>query len=921
MDVRPDPEGPMIRDDLPLIRLADLAGGGDAVVLCPTARLASGLRLAHGQAQSARGLSVWAALGSATPAQWLDHLVSSALLRGEISPEAVPGMFLTWPQERCLWEQAVAADVGIEGGELFDGTGMAQAAMDAENVRLAWRLEVPALMQTDEFRAFMRWRERVMNACQNRTWRTAMEAMAWRIDCISRGIGGLPRRIGIAGFVAPDPMVSRLLGVLEARDVELFRVDFGRVKVGAGKTAPGGVRACLDAEDECRAAADWARRRLAAAPPLSAVRLRIAVADWPARRRLLESALSDALHSGAVGAGWASLEPAFVPAGGSPLGDETVVDVALRLLRLFVHPGRIAQAEFGALLCAPGWSADVSEADGRARTEAVLRERLPPEFSLDRLRRAVSRLASSIGVPQLSGDLDVLFEAQRAAPGRQLPGAWGRRFVALLDAMGWPGQRALLRREQAACEEWMELLAGLSTLDTVMGRIDAAAALRVAQQLCRDQSFAAPRRTAPPIEICGLNDALSGPVDGLWVMGMNEGAWPPTPRPNPLLPAELQRRAGVPASRADALSLQARRLQALWLDSADECVFSWAGSEGERVLRPSPLLAEMAPVADATRAPLALAAGIELERIEDGRAPPVAAGERIRGGTALLQAQAACPAWGFYQYRLGASVLPTPTFGLDARARGGLLHGALEAFWRGHDLPWLRGLDEPARDAAIAAAVAAALAEFDRDAIEPLAPRLAALEGERLRALLATWIEVEAARANFRVLACEENHTLDIEGLPVRVVIDRIDELDDGRLVVIDYKSGRSVSADSWADARPSEPQLPIYAALAFPDKAVAAVALARVVAGDPAFSGIAQTDGLLPGVKALEQQRKRYGESEFPDWQALRGRWAERIRDLAREVREGVAAVVFADDKALKYCEIKPLLRVAERYQKWQEQ
>ncbi len=903
----------MIRDDLPLRPLADLPGGAATVVLCPTARLAGGLRRAHGEAQAARGLAVWAALNGATPAQWLDHLVSSALLRGEVPADAMPGTFLTWPQERCLWEQAIAADDAIDGGELFDRTGMALAAMEAESLRAAWRLDVPAAMQTDEYRAFLRWREREAEACRASGWRTAAEAMAWRIECVARGVGGLPARVGIAGFVSPDPVLSRLLLVLEERGVELFRV-----KVGSDDTAMPEARACIDADDECRAAAAWAKVHLSASPQ---ARLRIAVADWPARRRLLEAALDAALHGDAVGAGWASLERAWAVAGGTPLAGEPVVATALSLLQLFAHPRRIAQADVGALLCAPGWSADVVETDGRARLEAALRERLPPEFSLDRLRRVVQRLSVTESVPQLSAHLDALGDAQRAAPGRQLPGAWGKAFVTLLDALGWPGQRPPLPAEQAAGEQFREVLAGLTTLDAVLGRIDAGTALRLAQQSARDLSFAPPRRGAPAVELCGLNDALAGPVDGLWLMGINEGAWPPAPRPNPLLPAELQRRAGMPQSRADSLAEQARELQTLWCEGASEIIFSWAGSEGERALRPSPLLTDMVQVAIPAIDALPVADEETLDRIDDARAPAVSDGERIRGGTALLQAQAVCPAWGFYQYRLGAAVLPAPTFGLDARARGGLLHGALETFWNGRGLGDLLAMDETARAEAIALAVAASLAEFDREAIDPLPPRLASLEGERLRALLATWLDMEATRVNFRVAACEEKHELNIEGLPVRVVVDRIDTLDDGRLVVIDYKSGRNVSADSWADARPSEPQLPIYAALAFPDKAVAAVALARVTSDDPGFLGIAESEGLLPGVKSLDGQRKRYAEDEFPDWTALREIWAERIAELAREVKHGVAAVVFADEKDIEYCEVKPLLRVAERRAQWEEQ
>jgi hypothetical protein len=80
------------------------------------------------------------------------------------------------------------------------------------------------------------------------------------------------------------------------------------------------------------------------------------------------------------------------------------------------------------------------------------------------------------------------------------------------------------------------------------------------------------------------------------------------------------------------------------------------------------------------------------------------------------------------------------------------------------------------------------------------------------------------------------------------VVVDRVDQFADGRLAIIDYKSGRSDRSRSWADARIVEPQLPIYAALAFPDRAVAAVALARVTREAPAFLGVAENEGLLPG-------------------------------------------------------------------------
>jgi exodeoxyribonuclease-5 len=912
----------MIRPDLPRVPLADLPGGPEPAVLCATARLAVSLRQAHGEIQLARGATVWRALQSSTPALMLEALVSRALLRGEIPPAGVPGTFLTWAQERSLWEQAIAADAGA-AAELFDREGMALAAMEAASLQSIWRIEVAEALHTEEYRAFLRWRERVDAACRAGGWRSADEALAWRIDCIARGLGGLPARLGLAGFIASDPRVSRLLVVLEARGVELFQVDFGR-----GDSAPAHGAELPEAEAECLAAARWARERLA---HTGSARVRIAVADLPARRQLLESALEDALHPDAVGAGWAALERDYAFVAGSPLAAEPLVDVALRLLQLVVHPRRVAQAGLGALLCGGGWSADVDEADARARIEAGLREMLPPETSLERFVRAGGRLVgderANLVAPRLLAHLAALQDGARAAPRRQAPSAWGRAFGELLEALGWPGQRVLLPAEAAACDELRAALSGLVALDALLGRVDAGEALRQLQRHCRDQAFAAPRRRPVRVEICSLDDALAGPVDALWVMGMNEGAWPPAPRPNPLLPAELQRRAGIPTARADSLAEQAQSLQTLWGASAVEVVFSWAQREGERPLRSSPLLAGIAlgefsvtGEARPANAPLERIDNAVMERVNDSRAPPVGATERVRGGTALLAAQAVCPAWGFYQFRLGAAVLPAPTFGLDAMARGSLLHAALEEFWRGRGLADLLQMDEGMRSAEIQRVVAQALTEFDRRETEPLAPRLRQLEEERLQALLAVWLEVEAQRVSFRVIACEEKHELDIEGLPVRVVIDRIDELDDGRLVVIDYKSGRSVSADSWADPRIGEPQLPIYAALAFPDREVAAVALARVTRDEPGFLGVAQSDGLLPDLKSLDAQRRRYAEDEFPDWSTLRGLWAERIREVAREVKDGIAAVVFDDEKKLAYCDVLPLLRVAERKAQFEE-
>lgn len=914
-----------MRADLPLIALAGLPGGAGDVVLCATARLAADLRRAHGAAQAQAGRRTWHALQSATPAQWLDHLSSAALLRGQIPVAALPGRFLTRAQERTVWEDAILTDTvdGVDAGmdDLFDREALSQAAMEADALSRLWHIEVPEAFRNEEHRAFLRWQTQVNERCRVNRWQTQADVLLWRIGCLERGAGQLPQRLLVAGFTAHDPVLERVLAALERRGVALFQLDFGHAAAVNVQ-----VLALPDAAAECRAAAAWARDRLTRAPQ---ARLRIAVADM-AMQRTLESVLDAALHPQAVGAEWAAVPRAYVFTDGSPLAELEPVAAALRLLQLFVSPRQVALAEFGALLCGPGWSLDASEADLRAQLDAALRERLPPQATLERMVREALRWlerespdGSAGGL--LATHLVALQDAARRVGGRAAPSAWASRFIALLEAIGWPGERRLLAGERAACDAFTEVLTAAALLDGVAGRIDAAAAWRELRRQCREYRLPPPRAPGAPaaqIEVCRLADALGGPVDGLWLMGMNEGVWPPLPRPNPLLPAAVQRGAGIPVACAARLAAAAQREQRLWYRSATGVVFSWAEREGERELRPSPLLAGMA-VAEFTSGVMQATVQVSrlpLEFIADARAPAVTASEKIRGGTALLAAQAVCPAWAFYRYRLGAAVLPAPTFGPDARARGALLHLALEAFWRGRaQADLLRLQDTGALTAEIGGVVQQALEEFNRRAAAPLPPRLSALEAQRLQALLARWLVLEAARPPFRVLACEERHEISIEGLPVRLVIDRVDVLDDGRLVILDYKSGKSASAESWARARLIEPQLPVYAACVFPDRPLAAVALARVVTEAPGFAGIAAEAGLLPEVKPLDEQRRRYAAADFPDWAAVRMRWAERITELACEVRDGVAAVVFEREDELAHCDVRPLLRLAERRRQWE--
>ncbi len=898
------------------VSLAELAA--DAVLLCSTPRLARSLRLAHDREQRARGLTRWQPRLALTLAQWLDGLLDEALLAGEISLSAAPRLPLKPLQERILWERAIEAGASGEVEEaLFDREGLATAAAAADALLFTWQMRIPESLQGEETRQFLRWREEFRRLCAEAGWLSAAPYLDWQLGCIADGAGRLPHQLAFAGFDRFNPQEIRLARLLVERGVKVVELE-----LGLSQPAALVAHALPDSEAECRAACAWARQKLEENPN---ARLGLVVPELSARRDALASILDDGLNPEAASPSLAEMPRRYNFSLGGPLARQPVVAVALQLLALAAHPQRLVLAQFGALLAEPYWSAGSSEADSRARLDAQMREVLPPKLSFARVLRYVQKIAGGgrgIALPHLAGDLENFQAAIAAQPARQTPSAWATGFQGLLVAVAWPGERSLSSHEYQARCAFSEALAGLAELDAVLGRVNIAEAYRRLSQLARERIFQPETEGEPRLEVMGLLEAVGTPLDGLWVMGMNDQSWPAPARPNPLLPAEMQRQARSPNASAEvqgefALAVQ-RRLQ----KSAPEVHFSWAQRDAGRELRASPLLAAIPResaagyAASSLIADLAVAAAMEM--LQDSQAPAVAAGELLRGGTGLLRAQAICPAWAYFRYRLGAKALDLPVDGLDAADRGSLVHAVLQHFWSGRGSQELQVMSPLQKQQAIAVAVALGLEEFNGQREESLSPRFLELERERLQNLLEVWLAVEAERTlPFRVTACEEKAEVDIEGIGVQLVVDRIDELADGRRIILDYKTGVAVSQASWGEARISEPQLPIYAVMLAGTQlsglAPAAVAFAKLRLEASGFIGIAAAAGLLPKVLGIEEAAARRLFPEQSSWDQLLAHWQRSIAAIAREIKAGEAAVRFTREDDLEYCEVLPLLRLAE--------
>jgi probable DNA repair protein len=864
------------------------------LVLCANQRLARYLRAEYDRAQIAAGQTAWQPLKALTIGAWLDGLIAEALLAGAIPVAQAPRLALNVAQERLLWEQAIAATLADGEDALFDREGLASAAAEADTLCEIWNLR-PSVDAGEETKRFLDWRRHVRHECEARGWFDAARLRAWQVRCIADGAGRLPASVAFAGFDRDTPRDGELKKVLAARGVAVRELAFGRVDAGNAAVA-----ACADRRAECHAAAAWAAARLAANPE---ARLGIVAPELGSVREMLVAALDDALHPEALLAANAEQPRRYNVSLGTPLARQPIVAVALELLQLAANPRRCEQARLGALLRGPYWSAWQSEADGRASLDAAMRRHLAPLLGVPPWLTFLKRFEKKgLRIARTRAHVEALVKAIDGNSGKRLPSAWGGVFAELLEQCGWPGERSLSSREWQARDAFLETLEQLGALDVLLGKVALAEAARQLARLARERVFQPETVGTPNVEVMGPLEAAGLEFDALWVLGMNDDAWPPPPRPNPLLPADLQRRAKSSNASAEVQLEFARSVQRRLLHAAPQIVFSWAKGEGDRQLRPSPLLARL-PDGDMPAAILSVVARQvgtgRIESLADHRAPPVAEGEQVAGGTNLLKAQALCPAWAFYRYRLGARPLDEPVEGLDAMDRGTLLHRVMEKFFAGRTQAELAALGNAQRDGAIRTAVGEAFAAFNAEREEPLAPRFATLEQARLANLLGQWLPLELARpVPFAVIACEQKAEVEIEGIVINLKVDRIDELADGRRVILDYKTG-DPKVKEWDGERIAEPQLPVYATHV--DGHPAAVSFAKVRADDCAFVGLGAEAGLVDGIKAA------------PDWLATLEQWHAAISAVAREIRAGHAEVSFAREGDLKYCEVLPLLRLPE--------
>ena len=830
------------------------------LILTPTKRLARARARAFALQQAQSGHTAWLTPRIMTFSTWVASLWDAHRLS---APK--PKIALNQQQANWLWQSLIDRQVFIGEPEVASLAARSWQRLHEHQLPRPERWE--RLLLSDDNRHFQSWAAAYRKRCDELNLMDEWMFAAELPRLISQGHSAVPEDIELNGFELPLTALQQ--DILDACTAQGTRVSRATIPSCAKPELQLQQYPNIDAE--FRSAAKWAKEQLAIDPEQ---RIAVVVPTLRQHMATIERAFRECFSPQA-----ARLLKPQVPAWhislGLPLDQWPLVTDALAILALESHGA--AQPQVQRLLRSPYLAPWGSDANSSSNTLAWLRQRAPFELTWHEIARALEHCGAA--------EYPLLLTAWRSARATHQapawPSEWTARWQQELQSLGFGRGRPLDSCEYQVLQRWHQLFESYEQLDLICGApLHRGRALALLAEHARGTIFRE-QNTGVPVEILGVEEALGSTFDAVWLTSLDRDNWPRAPERDPLIPAALQTK--IPrATSENALELAAAELNGL-TRCAEQVRASYAAGTQEYAVEPTALLGDI-PISISCdeRLPMAapMAAGFE-----DAQAPPYQQAT-VTGGTGMLRNQSDCPFRAFAQRRLGAVDLPPARPGLSAGQRGSIVHWALEAFWQ--DLPGsneLRALAPNTLRQRVSAAVERALAILTRSFRRTLSKAGQALEQQRTERLVQRWLALEQQRGEFRVEAREQDIHMTFAGLQLTGKIDRLDRLEDGSLLLLDYKTGRASKGDWFPDPRPVDPQLPAYAISLQPPPR--AIAFAKLRPDELKLEGLSAAAVDSPGIAELSAASHRF--AELDDWSELLSQWRAQLEAAGPTVQQRV--------------------------------
>ncbi len=875
----------------------------DTVVLTANRRLAEIIRQDYAAQQQIHDLQVWETPTILPLRTWFQTLWRSHPLESDL--------LLTPLQEQQLWSEIIQ-ETRHSAYPLLHVDNTVQLVQQAWELFNHWEVSLEMLRSettSAEVSLFVHWVEQFMDRCHQQHWLSEAE---------------LPLRLQHAEPSPCDPPSGRELLLIGFDEIppayqSLFRTYDQCTTVDRmitrqyQQSRPVQIRSriCTDLESEIMQMAQWAKKCLEENPRRN---IGCIIPQLTTHRSLILSIFTRIFAPENLLPGVLPSELPFNISGGQSLDRFEIIRSALQALSL--NPLKIEIESLSDLLQSPYLCQNESDINLGAQLDAQCRGlggfELPPTVLFNAMTHWQADYPGQTWLQRWRAHAALSKVSERL----QLPSAWAEHFSQQLTALGWPGGRGLNSLEYQLIQRWRELFVELAELDMISGNITRTKALHCLQRLAAQTIFQPQTESKSPIQILGVLESSGFYFDAMWVMGLDDRNWPPPAQPNPFLPYSLQTRRQMPHASTQRELIYAQRITQRLLNSAGEIWLSCSPAEPDQTVRFSRLVPELAIEDSQDHLPPFVSyaenifASARKETVPEEQAPPVALTEKISGGSAILTRQAECPFRAFATFRLNAVALEQPKLGISARQHGILIHNALEYIWKA-----LKNQQNllAMNDAALQKMLTETVDRVSEELLLKQDSPFTSIEKNRLITLLSEWLALEKNRPPFQVIEQETEHTLELSGLRLRMKIDRIDQLENGGQLLIDYKTGMT-SIHDWLTERLRQPQLPLYTLnFRHPQKLVG-VAFAQLHVSKPGFKGLHEesldTARYFPAGIINVDSHKEYFAPRI--WTELLEYWRTALEKLASEFQHGFAQADPADNGTpCQTCDLQSLCRV----------